>query len=96
MLFDWDDANIFHLARHDITPSEAEQVLWNDPVDVGISQVDRESRLHQVGVTNAGRMLTILSVERGVLIRVITGWIPTKTDRATYLANRKTQLWRPN
>ena len=30
--FDWDHHNIAHIARHGVTPEEAEQVLANDPV----------------------------------------------------------------
>jgi hypothetical protein len=30
--FDWDDANIGHLARHNVRPEEAEQVIFNNPV----------------------------------------------------------------
>lgn len=32
--FDWDAANIKHLARHNVEPAEAEQVILNDPVDI--------------------------------------------------------------
>jgi hypothetical protein len=28
--FDWDEANIGHLARHSVLPGEAEQVILND------------------------------------------------------------------
>ena len=30
--FDWDEANIGHMARHSVIPEEAEQVIFNDPV----------------------------------------------------------------
>ena len=30
--FDWDDENLKHLARHDITKAEFEQVMGNDPI----------------------------------------------------------------
>ena len=35
MQFDWKEANIAHIARHDVTPEEAEQVVENDPIDAG-------------------------------------------------------------
>jgi hypothetical protein len=28
--FDWDEANIGHVARHSVMPEEAEQVILND------------------------------------------------------------------
>ncbi len=34
--FDWDDANIQHLAEHDVGPDEAEYVIMHDPLDVEI------------------------------------------------------------
>jgi hypothetical protein len=33
-LFDWDDANILHVAEHDVTPEEAEEVILRDPLDI--------------------------------------------------------------
>ena len=30
--FDWDEANIEHVACHRVLPEEAEQVILNDPV----------------------------------------------------------------
>jgi uncharacterized DUF497 family protein len=35
-MFDWDDANVDHLARHDVTPEEAEEALL-DPRRIGAS-----------------------------------------------------------
>jgi hypothetical protein len=33
-IFDWDDANLLHIAQHDVTPEEAEYVLFHDPLDL--------------------------------------------------------------
>ena len=38
--FEWDEANIGHLARHSVLPEEAEQVILNDPVDAGMEIVE--------------------------------------------------------
>ena len=32
--FDWDHENIRHLARHQIVPEHAEQVIRNRPIDL--------------------------------------------------------------
>ncbi len=32
--FDWDEANIGHIAEHGVTPSEAEEVIGNQPLDL--------------------------------------------------------------
>ena len=39
--FDWDEANIGHVARHGVLPDETEQVILNDPLDLGMEIVDR-------------------------------------------------------
>jgi uncharacterized DUF497 family protein len=84
--FDWDDANIEHLARHDITPEEAERVIDNDPVDLSLRHVWGEWRLQQVGETAAGRLLTIVSTERFGLTRVVSGW-EQRSRRRTNISN---------
>jgi hypothetical protein len=45
--FDWDEANIGHVARHSVLPEEAEQVILNDPVDLGMDIVERGGALSQ-------------------------------------------------
>jgi hypothetical protein len=55
--FDWDEANISHLARHSVLPEEAEQVILNDPVDVGMAIVEGEERCLNLGATVQGRVL---------------------------------------
>src|ERR1700690_4131543 len=42
--FDWDEANIGHVARHSVLPEEAEQVILNNPVDLGMEIVEGEER----------------------------------------------------
>jgi hypothetical protein len=41
--FDWDEANIGHVARHSVLPDEAEQVILNDPVDLGMEILEGRS-----------------------------------------------------
>jgi uncharacterized DUF497 family protein len=96
MYFDWDDANILHLARHDITPEEAERVIKNHPVDLIVQHVNGEWRLQQAGETNAGRILTILSTERDNKSRVISGWDSQKREKNIYFKHRVNQVWKPN
>jgi hypothetical protein len=42
--FDWDEGNIGHLARRSVLPEEAEQVILNDPVDLGMAIAEGEER----------------------------------------------------
>ncbi len=53
--FDWDEANVGHLARHSVRPEEAEQVILNNPVDLGMEIVEREERDLNLGATLQGR-----------------------------------------
>jgi hypothetical protein len=32
--FDWDEANMRHIARHGVTPEEAEEAVTNDPLEL--------------------------------------------------------------
>ena len=54
--FDWDEANIGHVARHSALPEEAEQVILNDPVDLGLEVVEGEERYLNLGATVQGRV----------------------------------------
>jgi hypothetical protein len=42
--FDWDRANIGHMARHGVTPAEAEQVMLNIPVEIDYQVIGGEER----------------------------------------------------
>jgi uncharacterized DUF497 family protein len=52
LVFDWDEANVAHVARHNVTPEEVEQVFTNDPMDLGVEAADGEERYASVGHTN--------------------------------------------
>ena len=49
--FDWDEANRNHLARHDVTPQEAEEVVLGDPLDIELQTAEGggEERVLHVG-----------------------------------------------
>ena len=42
--FDWDAANIKHLARHKITRDDVEEVFANEPAIVDYEFVEQEDR----------------------------------------------------
>ena len=46
--FDWDEANIGHVARHSVLPEEAEQVILNDPVGTRCNGVRTNQTAHSV------------------------------------------------
>ena len=52
----WDPWNVAHIARHGVTPDEAEEVCHGAPV----TSTTHHDRLRVIGPTQAGRMLTVI------------------------------------
>ena len=67
--FDWDEANIGHVARHSVLPEEAEQVILNDPVDLGMEIVEGEERYLNLGATVQHRILLVVTTWREDRVR---------------------------
>jgi len=89
MPFDWDEANVAHIAEHDVTPLEAEEVVTNHPLDLGYVSRNGEMRLRQAGETSAGRVLAIITTVRNGLTRVVTAYPASRSLRATYLEHKE-------
>jgi uncharacterized DUF497 family protein len=87
-LFDWDDQDIGHLARHQISPEEAEQVIENRPVDLESHIRNGEERTPQIGETNAGRILIVISTMKEKKVRVVTAR-PANKNYRRYFASMK-------
>jgi uncharacterized DUF497 family protein len=87
--FDWNVDNIRHLARHDILPAEAEQVLKNRPLDLESQLRNGEERLPHIGETDAGRILIVVTTMRGKKIRVVTAWPGKKNYRRYFLSLKR-------
>lgn len=88
MQFHWDNGNIEHIARHEVTPREAEQVIQNDPLDVGAALRNGETRTVHLGETDAGRVLVVVVTERDAMYRVVTARPADRKERAFYLNNK--------
>jgi len=86
--FDWDSENIEHFAKHQIAPSEAEQVILNRPVDLEAELRNGEERVTQIGETDAGRILIVVSTTQGKEVRVVTAW-PAKERLRRYFQTQK-------
>jgi uncharacterized protein len=90
--FDWDDGNIDHIAKHEISPDEAEQVLLSDPLDVHFDpDVNGEERWTYLGETNSGRILNVVITVRGEKVRVVTAYEAEKADKLLYLQAKADQ-----
>jgi hypothetical protein len=75
--WEWDDANIDHLARHGITPELVEDEIWQEAPKYNTNRPNRAASHFMVGRDRSGVMWTIciLRVSRDPAIwRAITGW----------------------
>jgi hypothetical protein len=86
--FDWDEANVGHLARHRVMPEEAEQVILNDPVDLGMEIVEGEERHVSLGATERGRILLVVTTWRQDRVRVVTAFEPIRRLIELYFQER--------
>jgi len=91
-MFDWDEANLGHVARHGVSREEAEQVISNDPVDGWRQVQDGEERFMQIGVTNAMRVLVVIITWRGDLVRVVSAF-PAPPGLRNFYASARSKSW---
>jgi len=88
--FDWDEANIDHVTRHRVQPEEAEQVILNHPLDLGMDVIHGEERFLSPGETSRGRVLLVVTTWREERVRVVTAFEPLKRLVQFYLRERGT------
>lgn len=74
VVFEWDESNRGHIAVHRVSCREAEEVILNQPASLEKQNKAGEDRLLQVGETNQGRILVVVSTYSGSKIRIITAW----------------------
>ena len=80
--FEWDEGNVGHLARHDVSPQEAEQAILDPDAVMLEIQYGDEERVKSVGRTNAGRIIVAVFAFRGAAIRAITAYdAPVRIQR---------------
>ena len=79
----WDPWNVAHIARHEVTPEEAEEVCHGKP----LVQVGKQGRLLVFGPTLSGRMLTVVldpeSADEGIYYPV-TARPSSRRERAIH------------
>jgi uncharacterized DUF497 family protein len=82
--FDWDQANTDHIARHHVTPAEAEQVISGASLPTGTEDRGGEERHTDLGQTAAGRLLVVVWTLRRRRIRVVTAFPASGRWRALW------------
>jgi uncharacterized protein len=79
--FQWDEANVLHIAVHGVTPLEAEAAVINSNVVIGRWYIRRsEWRLNIIG--RAGkRVLFVVVTTRDPLVRVVSARDANRKER---------------
>jgi uncharacterized DUF497 family protein len=90
LLFDWDDANLDHVAEHDVEPEEAEEAVL-DPKRISRTAyaVEDERRYAVLGSTEDGRRLFVVFTRRGSATRVISARDATDAEKRVYRTRGK-------
>lgn len=87
--FDWDDANIAHIARHGVTPAEVEKVLAGASIALETGERRGEERHMELGETARGRLLVVVWTWRLGTVRVVTAFPAKRKLRAFYRRAQK-------
>jgi uncharacterized DUF497 family protein len=85
--FEWDPRKATsNLAKHGVAFEEAASV-FNDPLAYTFADPDHsvgEERQLTFGVSNAGRLLVVISTERGDALRIVSARKATRRERGIY------------
>jgi len=95
-MFNWDEANIAHIAKHNVSPPEAEEAATHKPIAISYSTRNSEERFVQIGETLAGRVLLVVTTSRNGLTRVITAHDVDLSKRVLYALKRDLQYGKEN
>lgn len=82
--FDWDYANVGHVARHAVTPFEVEEVTTGKYVAIPARTVKGERRWKLFGKTAAGRRIVVVFAIRRKLFRTVTAYEMNAAERSKY------------
>ena len=85
--FEWDDSNIEHILRHNVSPDEIEDVAFDDEPWI---KKGRKGTRYILGYTAAGRYLfTIYVIKSKGIARVITSMDMDEKTRKLYKRRSK-------
>jgi hypothetical protein len=81
----WNEQNIAHIARHDVTQQEVEDVVFGNP----IPSETYGGRLRLIGLTSNRRMITVIVSPKSVgLWFVVTARSSSKKERQFFRQQR--------
>jgi uncharacterized DUF497 family protein len=82
--FDWDAHNIKHLARHEVTTAEFEELIAGDSLYLEYAVENGEDRFKVLGATARGRVLIAVWTPRDGKIRAITAYAAGRGHQKLY------------
>ena len=89
--FEWDESNLGHIQKHNVSAEECEEVFNNEPIyfqeDVLRSQV--EQRYEIIGQTNGGRNIFLVFTIRDGKVRILSARDQSRKERRDYEKTQK-------
>jgi uncharacterized DUF497 family protein len=82
--FDFDTANLDHIAVHDVSRREIVQAFRGENLIIQASDVKRDPRWKLFGKTMKNRYLTVVFTLRKGRVRPITAYTMNRKDRDLY------------
>lgn len=80
----WDAWNVAHIARHQVTPSEVEEVYQQKH----LTRPSKKNRLAITGPTFAGRMLTVIIAPKEEIRSIFHCYCSTSQPKRTAIISR--------
>jgi len=84
----WDQETVDHIANHEVSPEEVEQVLFND-YDIPIIMRGKENKYITYGETDSGRFLFVVWVSKYRKTRIVTARDMTRKEKQFYRKRKK-------
>jgi hypothetical protein len=86
--FEWDQDNLRKIQAQQIEQEEIEQALHNNPIPVLEQDVEGDFSYVYYGETNSGRVLSVVVIESGETVRVLTASELNADQQRDYLQRR--------
>jgi uncharacterized DUF497 family protein len=84
-MFDWDDSNINHIARHGLEPEDVEEALADTKrIRADAHNTPFEKRIAIIGANTYGNIIKVVYTERENKIRVVTAYLANNRDKHRY------------
>ena len=87
--FDWDEANLSHIALHGLGAHQVEESLRSNTIRLKVEIRDGEMRERVLGSTREGMLLEVVTTERREIIRVVTAFQASRLLRQYWKSQRR-------